>query len=547
MSSALCLRCLRRSLEPTSHPQLLPITSRAPFSTSTPLAAAVVKKKPVVGKPPATKKARTLKLSKKKRVATGRPPAVGERKAYRKRVIISNPNALAVQELPVFQVHNVTRQRVDALYGKVVGLQDDSVEALRALEAFKPTQGWRMFRQPATVVRTETVEIAGVLQQAQDSKTVTRQILTGERGSGKSVLALQAMTLAHLRGWAVINIPEARDIVIAHTAYQSIRAADGSTVYIQPEYTAKLLKSIATANETLFSTMRLSQQHQLPVPVPADMTLSRFVQLGAGNPQLAWPVWQALLVELTAESQPTKDGLARPPIMVALDGLDQIMRVSSYLDPNVKPIHAHSLALVRDFVQLLSGQRASPNGGLILGVDSASTRTSVPTLDHFIEKALVAPRLQELESLRDSVRKAAAEGTNLVKSEPLTKLEDTLPDAFTQKYAPQYTHFRRLVMKAAARGAEATKDITALCDSFRTELPAWDLYVPMDSHVAEAMKDVTVKKVAGLSREEARGLMEYYARSGMLRDTVTDGLVRERWTLAGHGVVGQLERGALRA
>lgn len=57
---------------------------------------------------------------------------------------------------------------------------------------------------------------------------------------------------------------------------------------------------------------------------------------------------------------------------------------------------------------------------------------------------------------------------------------------------------------------------------------------------------VAVQRLEGLSREEARGLMEYWARSGMMRASVSEGLVAEKWTLSGGGVVGELERGCVR-
>lgn len=53
---------------------------------------------------------------------------------------------------------------------------------------------------------------------------------------------------------------------------------------------------------------------------------------------------------------------------------------------------------------------------------------------------------------------------------------------------------------------------------------------------------VSVQRLAGLSKEEARGLMEYWARSGMVRERVSEGFVGEKWALSGGGVVGELER-----
>ena len=55
-----------------------------------------------------------------------------------------------------------------------------------------------------------------------------------------------------------------------------------------------------------------------------------------------------------------------------------------------------------------------------------------------------------------------------------------------------------------------------------------------------------VKRMEGLSKEEARGLMEYWARSGVVRHTVDEGYVGEKWSLSGGGCVGELERAVVR-
>lgn len=145
--------------------------------------------------------------NKNTRTKTGRPPASGERKALRKRVVLSNTNALEIQGMEDFTAENM----VDAAHqGHMLGLSNDVVDPLRAIDAFKPTQGWSLFRRPATLVRNETVEMAQYVRDiagAAEGKTV-RKVLYGERGSGKSVLLLQAKAMALLKGWIVVHIPE---------------------------------------------------------------------------------------------------------------------------------------------------------------------------------------------------------------------------------------------------------------------------------------------------------------------------------------------------
>ena len=149
-----------------------------------------------------------MTFSKKKKrqvVDRSKRPAIGERKALRKRVVLSNTNALPVQGMEEFRQEIVTDP---ASVGKVVGIPDDLVDRLRAVQAFKPSQGWSLFSRPAMVMRPETVELGGIMQNTFKEKKVTRRVLVGERMTGKTVMLLQAMAMAMMRRWVVINIPD---------------------------------------------------------------------------------------------------------------------------------------------------------------------------------------------------------------------------------------------------------------------------------------------------------------------------------------------------
>ena len=84
-------------------------------------------------------------------------------------------------------------------------------------------------------------------------------------------------------------------------------------------------------------------------------------------------------------------------------------------------------------------------------------------------------------------------------------------------------------------------------------IPQWNPYKSVDARVMEALKDLhtdnkdfDILKVGGLTKEEARAIMEYYAESGLLRHTVNEGFVSEKWSLAGMGNIGELERTSVR-
>ena len=132
-------------------------------------------------------------------------PAPGERKALRKRIVLSNTNALEVQGM---QDLNVDMLGKEEFRGRVLGISGSTVDSLRAVEAFKTTQAWGLFRRPGVLVRDETVEMGKMMEEMGRRGKTVRRVLVGERGSGKSLLALQAMVMGFLKGWTVINIPE---------------------------------------------------------------------------------------------------------------------------------------------------------------------------------------------------------------------------------------------------------------------------------------------------------------------------------------------------
>lgn len=267
-------------------------------------------------------KSLNTKKSKAARQAdTGKRPAQGERKASRKRIVLSNNNALEVSSLKDLSKANVLSAKNE---GQVMGLPGDTVDALRAVDAFKPTQGWGLFRRPAVLMRKEAIELATLLQEVEDSpqgqKKTIRRILSGERMGGKTTLLLQGLAMGHLREWFVINLPEAQDIVNAHSEYAPLPGSQ-PTQYTQDVYTANLLQQIQLANGPFLAKTQLSTKPNLPLPLAESATLKELVALGHANPEASWPVFVALWNEL---SQP-----GRPPVVLAIDGLSHIELISS--------------------------------------------------------------------------------------------------------------------------------------------------------------------------------------------------------------------------
>jgi small subunit ribosomal protein S29 len=256
----------------------------------------------------------------------------------------------------------------------------------------------------------------------------------------------------------------AQELTNASTEYEPIPSTT-PTLYSQSSYVASWLTRISKSNATILNSLELSQKHDLPIPIQSNITLFRLCELGARDPDIAWPLFQALWTELTAAG--------RPPILMSMDSVQFAMQSTLYKSPDFLPIHAHDFAAIKHFTDYFSGARALPNGGAIL---AATQRSHTPTN---ITVDLLVGQLEDKQAGRKVRRR----------------------DPYEKNY---------------------------------------------DSRVEAAFAAAEVLKLKGVSKFEARGLMEYWAQSGLLRSVVDEKTVTEKWALAGHGILGEIERGSLR-
>lgn len=203
MASANSLRSLMRpSVAPRIHPIVCPTTAfSSSFSTTTVRSA----KPPVAKTGPVQSTKQKTNFRKAPAAAPTKKPNPGERKAFRKRIQLSNNSALAVENVETLAADNMTGATAK---GKIFAIPDQLVDQLRALEAFKATQTWNLFRKPHFLLRKEVVELITKLEAAANKKEAAKIVLAGSRLSGKSLALLQAMSYAILNKWVVINIPE---------------------------------------------------------------------------------------------------------------------------------------------------------------------------------------------------------------------------------------------------------------------------------------------------------------------------------------------------
>lgn len=208
--ASISLRCLSKARPSPIAPTLLAPsallstpTYAHPFSTAPTLLAQASKKGThiIKGKPKKTYKRATTTTTK------ARTPGPGERKAFRKRIQLSNNNAIAVSGLNDLTAESMAS---DEARGTMMGIPDAVVDQLRTVEAFRPGQSWNLFRRPHLLLRSEAVEVAKLMDKAKRERKTLKMVLSGGKVTGKSTMLLSAMAHGFLNKWIVINIPEGK-------------------------------------------------------------------------------------------------------------------------------------------------------------------------------------------------------------------------------------------------------------------------------------------------------------------------------------------------
>ncbi|OAP56003.1 hypothetical protein AYL99_10155 [Fonsecaea erecta] len=488
MSLSICTECLSRlRISPTT-PKALAVTASTWTQTTSFHSSAVQFKSPLLKKKvsqsgtsaPRARQSQSARLKKKSRDRPKLPP-VGERRAQRRRIVLSNTNALPVSDMETWSKENMVDEKS---LGQMMALDGALLDQLRDSGAFKTTQNWSLFRRPATLIREETLRIAKdmeAIKQEGGEKKVVKHLVIGEKASGKSVLMLQTMSMAYMNHWIVLNVPEAQDFVNNTSSYAPLRHADDESehMYIQPHLTQLLLTRIAASNESVLKSLRLNHVPPKPLSLKNNSTLLDLAQKGAGDHHLSWQAWQAFYKELTEPGQNQ-----RPPVLVAADGVDHWMGPTAYRDSEHKLLHSHQFTLVKQFINLLftgSTSNTSPfiNGGMVIYSTSGSNTPAFPTFN------LILSQMRAVQ---------------------VDSIAPTHPDF------PLPKPYSKPDPRVLALSAPATRG------------------------------GLNLLELKGLNKLESKGYLEYFAKSGLLHRRITEGLVSEMRGLSGGGIVGELAR-----
>lgn len=240
---------------------------------------------------------------------------------------------------------------------------------------------------------------------------------------------------------------------------------------------------MSSVNKSALGNLKLSQRHKLPLKLGQNPTLLQLAEYGAGDRDLAWPLFQAIWTELTSKNTPEMAQFGRrPPILFCADNITHIFNPTDYKilaeTGTLKSVHPFDLVLPKHYIDHLTGSKILTNGGIVLGATSASNHVVCPPLEV---------------------------GINL---------------------------------------GEARNDhpgITLDVNDF------WNPLVAIDRRVLNEVLELDVIRVKGLPKEQARELIEYWALSGLVRDHVKDNFVGQKWALSGGGNIGELEKAVIQS
>ena len=194
------------------------------------------------------------------------------------------------------------------------------------------------------------------------------------------------------------NTTTAHELTNASTDYAPIPNTT-PTQYSQQAYALRILQSLRKANQKLLLDLKTVFPHpDLVQHFPVGTSLLQ-VANAAKEPDTTWPIFNAVMQELTAE------GAGRPPILFALDGLSHVMKASEYRSPAFEPIHAHDLSIVRRFVDLLAGRTKLPSGGAVVAATSRGNSPRVPSMELVIAQQEAKQGLREQQPVKEPYNK----------------------------------------------------------------------------------------------------------------------------------------------
>ncbi|KIR53788.1 mitochondrial carrier protein [Cryptococcus gattii Ru294] len=223
---------------------------------------------------------------------------------------------------------------------------------------------------PASVVREATLDLVKRVEGAKTgSSKLARYILTGERGSGKSVLLVQSVAYAIESGWIVLYSPRASKWVNSTSQY--IYDPETKT-YAQWESAQNILSVLLETNKDKLSAIELSERVELTKgkSVKAGESVAVLAQLGVKDDRSAVKVLEAVVDALEKQT--------KFPVLWAIDEAQTLFNTSKYRAADYTPIEPYHLSTPRLALDFITGRRSFSRGAVVTSL-SLSDPSNLPS------------------------------------------------------------------------------------------------------------------------------------------------------------------------
>lgn len=222
---------------------------------------------------------------------------------------------------------------------------------------------------PATVTRTSSNSIISTLKDnLSRPSSETRLILQGPRGSGKSMIMLQAISAMWQNDAIVIYIPQAQHLINSGANY---RYSTETHTFHQPQLSVALMKSMLAANRSALSQIKTEKEFTSSndTVIPVGETLDNVIQGPGTDERISAEVLEFVMDTLATQTS--------HPVVLAVDEVQCLFMRSDYRSPTFEFLQSYALSLPRLLGDYVSGRKSFANGAVITAL-SYSTPAYTP-------------------------------------------------------------------------------------------------------------------------------------------------------------------------
>ncbi|CAD6564388.1 MAG: 37S ribosomal protein S23 mitochondrial [Tremellales sp. Tagirdzhanova-0007] len=223
---------------------------------------------------------------------------------------------------------------------------------------------------PASVIRQQTIDLVQAMNSAKaGSSKDARYMITGEKGSGKSMLLIQTVAYCLESGWIVLYDPRAATWIDSSAPY-TYHAP--SKTFHQPTIASNLLANLLTVNAQKLAQIRIEKAMSLgEQQFGSDTRLIDLVRLGS-NEKLAVDVLASVLDVLSTQTQ--------FPVLFALDEVHALFQQTTYRAPDYSPIESYSLSAPLLALDYLTGRKSLSHGAILSALSYSIPDVHVPPI-----------------------------------------------------------------------------------------------------------------------------------------------------------------------